>query len=43
MFWDHADTGACLRWCREARLTPQWHRFIPEGNFGHTLILATAS
>ena len=43
MFWDHADTGAYLRWCREARLTPQWHRFIPEGNSGHTLILATAS
>ena len=43
MFWDHADTGANLRWSREARLTPQWHRFIPEGNSGHTLILATAS
>ena len=43
MFWDHADTGAYLRWLREARLTPLWHRLIPEGNVGHTLILATAS
>ncbi len=43
MFWDHADTGAYLRWLRAARLTPVWHRHIPEGNVGHTLILATAS
>jgi SAM-dependent methyltransferase len=43
MFWDHADTGAYLRWLREARLTPRWHRFIPEGNAGHTIILATAT
>jgi cyclopropane fatty-acyl-phospholipid synthase-like methyltransferase len=28
---------------RAARLTPVWHRHIPEGNVGHTLILATAS
>ena len=43
MFWDHADSGAYLRWLGEAGLTPVWHRFIPEGNFGHSLILATAS
>jgi SAM-dependent methyltransferase len=43
MFWDHADTAAYLRWLRAARLTPLWHRFVPEGNSGHTLILATAS
>jgi SAM-dependent methyltransferase len=42
MFWDHADTAAYLRWLRAARLTPLWHRFVPEGNSGHTLILATA-
>jgi SAM-dependent methyltransferase len=42
MFWDHADTATYLRWCREARLTPRMHRFVPEGNSGHTLILATA-
>jgi len=43
MFWDHADTAAYLRWFQAARLTPLWHRFVPEGNSGHTLILATAS
>jgi SAM-dependent methyltransferase len=43
MFWDHADTAAYLRWLQAARLIPLWHRFVPEGNAGHTLILATAS
>jgi SAM-dependent methyltransferase len=43
MFWDHADTRAYLAWLSAARLTPRWHRFIPEGNSGHTLILAAAS
>jgi SAM-dependent methyltransferase len=43
MFWDHADTAAYLRWFQAARLTPLRHRFVPEGNSGHTLILATAS
>jgi cyclopropane fatty-acyl-phospholipid synthase-like methyltransferase len=40
MFWDHADTGTYLRWLSEAGLPPVWHRFIPEGSAGHTLILA---
>lgn len=43
MFWDHADTGAYLRWFREAGLVPRWHRYIPEGNSGHSLILAAAA
>jgi hypothetical protein len=43
MFWDHADTDTYLRWFRAARLTPRWHRYIPEGGSGHTLILAQAS
>jgi SAM-dependent methyltransferase len=43
MFWDHADTGTYLRWFEEARLTPLWHRYVPEGSSGHTLILAWAS
>ena len=42
MFWDHADTQAYVQWFRESRLVPVWHRFIPEGNTGHVLILATA-
>ena len=42
MFWDHADTAAYLRWFREAGLAPQWQRYVPEGNSGHSLILAAA-
>jgi hypothetical protein len=42
MFWDHADTSAYLRWFREAGLAPRLHRYIPEGNTGHSLILAAA-
>jgi SAM-dependent methyltransferase len=42
MFWDHTDTGTYLRWLQVAQLQPRWHRYIPEGNSGHTLILAQA-
>lgn len=40
MFWDHADTATYLDWLAAARLTPAWHRYIPEGGSGHSLILA---
>ena len=40
MFWDHVDTATYLEWFRDAGLLPQWHRFVPEGDGGHTLILA---
>ncbi len=43
MFWEHADTDTYLRWLQAARLTPQWHRYIPEGDSGHSLILARAA
>jgi SAM-dependent methyltransferase len=43
MFWDHADTDTYLRWFEAARLTPLWHRYVPEGGSGHTLILSQAS
>jgi SAM-dependent methyltransferase len=43
MFWDHADTDTYLRWFQTARLMPLWHRYIPEGASGHTLVLARAS
>jgi SAM-dependent methyltransferase len=43
MFWDHADTATYLHWLRAARLAPIWNRYIPEGNSGHTLVLAKAS
>jgi SAM-dependent methyltransferase len=43
MFWDHADAGTYLRWFEAARLVPVWHRYVPEGATGHTLVLARAS
>jgi ubiquinone/menaquinone biosynthesis C-methylase UbiE len=43
MFWDHTGTATYLRWLKAAQLTPIWHRYIPEGNSGHTLVLAEAS
>jgi SAM-dependent methyltransferase len=43
MFWDHADTATYLQWLTAARFIPIWHRYIPEGTSGHTLILARAS
>jgi SAM-dependent methyltransferase len=42
MFWDVADTASYLRWLTAARLEPVWHRYIPEGDSGHSLILARA-
>jgi SAM-dependent methyltransferase len=42
MFWEHADTATYLRWLQAARLMPIWSRYIPEGNSGHTLVLAEA-
>jgi SAM-dependent methyltransferase len=43
MFWEHADTDSYLRWLRAAGLAPVWHRFIPEGTSGHSLVLAQAT
>jgi SAM-dependent methyltransferase len=40
MFWDHADTATYLDWLEGAGFRPLWHRFIPEGPGGHTLVLA---
>jgi cyclopropane fatty-acyl-phospholipid synthase-like methyltransferase len=42
MFWDHADTASYLRWLQAAQLRPIWHRYIPEGDSGHSLVLAKA-
>jgi SAM-dependent methyltransferase/predicted nucleotidyltransferase len=42
MFWDHVDAATYLEWFAQAGFEPQWHRFIPEGNGGHTLVLARA-
>jgi SAM-dependent methyltransferase len=43
MFWDHADAATYLRWLEAAQLTPIWDRYIPEGDGGHTLVLAQAT
>ena len=43
MFCDPADTATYLDWLTAARLVPIWHRYIPEGTSGHSLILARAS
>jgi ubiquinone/menaquinone biosynthesis C-methylase UbiE len=42
MFWDHADTATYLHWLSAAGLEPVWHRYIAEGESGHSLILARA-
>jgi cyclopropane fatty-acyl-phospholipid synthase-like methyltransferase len=42
MFWDLADTATYLDWLSAARLQPVWHRYVPEGDSGHSLILARA-
>jgi cyclopropane fatty-acyl-phospholipid synthase-like methyltransferase len=42
MFWDLADTATYLRWLSAARLRPVWHRYVPEGDSGHSLIPARA-
>jgi SAM-dependent methyltransferase len=42
MFWDLADTATYLGWLTGARLEPVWYRYIPEGDSGHSLILARA-
>ncbi|TMD08873.1 MAG: hypothetical protein E6J02_03910 [Chloroflexi bacterium] len=31
-----------LDWLSQAGLDPSWHRFVPEGTGGHTLVLAQA-
>jgi SAM-dependent methyltransferase len=42
MFWDHADTASYLAWFAQAGLRPVWDGFVPEGDHGHTLVLARA-
>lgn len=40
MYWSHADEQTYLRWLGEIGFAVQWTRFIPEGDGGHTLVLA---
>lgn len=40
MFWDHADEGTYLAWLHHDGFEVLWHRYVPEGDLGHTLVLA---
>lgn len=40
MCWSHADKATNVRWIEEAGLHLHWTRFVPEGDSGHTLLLA---
>lgn len=40
MAWSHADEATNVRWLKDVGLHVHWTRFIPEGDSGHTLVLA---
>lgn len=40
MYWSHTDRETYLAWLAEAGFEVLWDRFIPEGDGGHTLVLA---
>lgn len=40
MYWSHADRETYLAWMTEAGFAIEWDRFVPEGDGGHTLIMA---
>lgn len=40
MYWSHADEKTYLKWLHEKNFEILWKRFVPEGNGGHTLLLA---
>ena len=40
MYWSHADQATYLAWLDDAGFDALWIRFIPEGDGGHTLLLA---
>jgi SAM-dependent methyltransferase len=40
MFWDHADAATHLALLRDLVFDVLWDRFVPEGDVGHTLVLA---
>lgn len=41
MYWSHADRATYVTWLEETGFNVLWTRFIPEGTYGHTLVLAT--
>jgi SAM-dependent methyltransferase len=40
MWWSHADEDTYLRWLAETGFEVLRTRFVPEGDGGHTLVLA---
>lgn len=40
MYWSHADAATYRQWCEDQGFRVCWARFVPEGEGGHTLILA---
>jgi SAM-dependent methyltransferase len=40
MCWSHAGEATNVRWISDAGLHVHWTKFVPEGNGGHTLLLA---
>ena len=40
MYWSHPDITTFRQWMSDAGLAIEWERFIPEGDGGHTLVLA---
>lgn len=40
MYWSHTGAETYIRWLEEAGLHARWSRFVPEGNGGHTLVMA---
>ena len=40
MCWSHAGSAEYVRWLGDAGLEVEWTRFLPEGDSGHTLVLA---
>jgi cyclopropane fatty-acyl-phospholipid synthase-like methyltransferase len=40
MYWSHADEATYLTWLRDLAFRILWTRFLPEGDSGHTLLLA---
>jgi SAM-dependent methyltransferase len=43
MYWSHADRQTYLTWLKEGGFEVLWTRFIPEGDSGHTLLLAKSA
>ena len=41
MWWSHADAATYRRWLADAGLIVEDERFVPEGNGGHTFVVAS--